>query len=88
MKILKAARALSDPDGTLLIAEPITDTAGAEAMGGAYFGFYLLAMGGGRPRTLQHLRALLQQAGFAELPSAADVGCCARASSLRTLDAR
>ena len=37
-------------DGTLLIAEPMADTPGAEPVGDAYFGFYLLAMGSGRPR--------------------------------------
>ena len=33
-------------------------------MGDAYFGFYLLAMGRGRPRSAAQLTALLQQAGF------------------------
>ena len=64
LKILKAARAALDQDGTLLVAEPLADTAGAEAMGGAYFGFYLLAMGGGRPRTREQVTDLLQRAGF------------------------
>jgi demethylspheroidene O-methyltransferase len=39
-------------------------TIGAEAMGDAYFGFYLLAMGRGRSRTADELTALLGQAGF------------------------
>jgi demethylspheroidene O-methyltransferase len=33
-------------------------------MGDAYFGFYLLAMGRGRPRSAAELTALLRQAGF------------------------
>jgi demethylspheroidene O-methyltransferase len=33
-------------------------------MGEAYFGFYLLAMGSGRPRTPEELKAMLRQAGF------------------------
>jgi demethylspheroidene O-methyltransferase len=36
-------------------------------MGDAYFGFYLLAMGQGRPRTAERLRALLLEAGFARV---------------------
>ncbi len=46
--------------GTLLLAEPMAGTPGAEAMGDAYFGFYLLAMGRGRPRTRDELTAMLQ----------------------------
>ena len=52
------------PGGTLLLAEPMAGTAGAEAMGDAYFGFYLLAMGRGRARTATELAGLLQAAGF------------------------
>jgi demethylspheroidene O-methyltransferase len=33
-------------------------------MGDAYFGFYLLAMGAGKPRTPARLTTLLQEAGF------------------------
>jgi demethylspheroidene O-methyltransferase len=50
--------------GVLLLAEPMAGTVGAEPMGGAYFGFYLLAMGRGRPRTRQRLVGLLLEAGF------------------------
>jgi demethylspheroidene O-methyltransferase len=35
-----------------------------EAMGDAYFGFYLMAMGRGRPRSAAQLSALMEQAGF------------------------
>jgi len=59
----RAHRALP-PGGTLLIAEPMAATPGAEPMGDAYFGFYLLAMGSGRARTPGELGALLRQAGF------------------------
>jgi demethylspheroidene O-methyltransferase len=41
-------------------------TAGAEASGDAYFGFYLMAMGSGRPRSWAELQAMLGDAGFAE----------------------
>jgi demethylspheroidene O-methyltransferase len=40
-------------------------TPGAEPVGDAYFGFYLLAMGSGRPRRAEELHAMLRQAGFA-----------------------
>jgi demethylspheroidene O-methyltransferase len=52
------------PGGTLLLAEPMAETKGFEAMGHAYFGFYLLAMGRGRPRTEAEISNLLRQAGF------------------------
>lgn len=64
MKILGAVRAALPADGTLLVAEPMAGAAGAEAMGDAYFGFYLLAMGRGRPRTADELTGMLQRAGF------------------------
>jgi demethylspheroidene O-methyltransferase len=50
--------------GTLLLAEPMAGTPGAEAVGDAYFGFYLLAMGSGRPRSPATLMRLLAEAGF------------------------
>ncbi|QWD22844.1 methyltransferase domain-containing protein [Polynucleobacter paneuropaeus] len=53
-----------NPGGTLLLAEPMAETKGFEAMGHAYFGFYLLAMGRGRPRTEAEIRDLLAEAGF------------------------
>jgi demethylspheroidene O-methyltransferase len=40
-------------------------TPGAETVGDAYFGFYLLAMGQGRARTPEELRSMLAAAGFA-----------------------
>jgi hypothetical protein len=52
------------PGGTLLLAEPMAGTPGAEAMADAYFGFYLLAMGRGRARRVESLFDLLRQAGF------------------------
>ncbi|HRI51815.1 MAG TPA: methyltransferase [Pseudomonadota bacterium] len=69
LRILQAVRRALPPGGVLLVAEPMAGTAGAEPMGDAYFGFYLLAMGQGRPRTSAQLRALLQEAGFARVRS-------------------
>ena len=67
LTILRAIHAALPPGGTLLLAEPMAGTPGAEAMGDAYFGFYLLAMGRGRARTATQLSALLTQAGFSAI---------------------
>jgi demethylspheroidene O-methyltransferase len=64
MTILRAVHAALPPGGTLLLAEPMAGTRGAEAMGDAYFGFYLMAMGRGRPRSAAELTAMLDAAGF------------------------
>jgi len=50
--------------GKLLIAEPMADTPEMPAMGQAYFGFYLLAMGRGRPRSVREITNFLSEAGF------------------------
>jgi len=64
LALLKNIRAALPPGGVLLIAEPMSQTPGAAPMGDAYFGFYLLAMGSGRPRTPAEIKAMLRQAGF------------------------
>ena len=69
--LLRAIRAALPPDGTLLIAEPMSGTAGAEPISDAYFGFYLLAMRSGRPRTPKEIRQLLLTAGFSKMRSIA-----------------
>ncbi|RBP02900.1 demethylspheroidene O-methyltransferase [Roseiarcus fermentans] len=63
--ILAAVRGALPHDGDILIAEPMSGIRGAEPMGDAYFGLYLLAMGRGRPRTPDEIGALLKDAGFA-----------------------
>jgi demethylspheroidene O-methyltransferase len=63
LAILRAVRAALPPGGTLLVAEPMAGAAGAEPVG-AYFSFYLMAMGSGRPRTAAELKGLLEAAGF------------------------
>ena len=40
-------------------------TRGAESIGHTYFGFYLWAMGSGRPREKSELYRMLELAGFA-----------------------
>ena len=64
LQILKAVRRAMPDGGTLLLTEPMSGTRGAEAMGDAYFGFYLLAMGKGRSRSAAQLTELLIAAGF------------------------
>ena len=64
MRLLRNIAAALPAGGTLLIAEPMADTAGAEPVGDAYFGFYFLAMGRGKARTFQQMSTMLVQAGF------------------------
>ncbi len=64
LTMLRAAREALAPGGAVLIAEPMAGVAGAEPVGDAYFGFYLLAMGHGRARTAAELGALLRATGF------------------------
>ena len=65
LELLRRIREALPRDGTLVIAEPMAGTPGAEPIGDAYFGFYLLAMGSGRARSQAEIDALLAQAGFA-----------------------
>jgi demethylspheroidene O-methyltransferase len=67
LAILIAIRRSIAADGILLIAEPMAGTPGAEASGDAYFGFYLLAMGQGKPRTVADIQRLLASAGFGRI---------------------
>jgi demethylspheroidene O-methyltransferase len=67
MTLLRAVHRTLPGNGTLLIAEPMAGVRGAEPIGDAYFAFYLLAMGRGRPRTFDRLREMLTEAGFADV---------------------
>ena len=64
LQILRSARAALPAGGTLLIGEPMAAAPGAETVGAAYFGFYLLAMGQGRARTPKENARLIEAAGF------------------------
>ncbi len=64
LAILRAARRALPAGGRLLVAEPMAGTRGAEPMGEAYFGFYLMAMGSGRPRTFAEIARFAEAAGF------------------------
>ena len=68
--LLAKVHAALVPGGTLLIAEPMAETRGAEAIGDAYFGLYLWAMGTGEPRSRTKLYQLLEDAGFARMREA------------------
>ncbi|MEM9739145.1 MAG: methyltransferase [Pseudomonadota bacterium] len=68
--LLKKAREALAPGARLLIAEPMANTKGAEAMGDAYFGLYLWAMGSGRARTKTELTDMLHAAGFTRVREA------------------
>lgn len=50
--------------GRLLIIEPLAGSPHAARMGDAYFGFYLWAMGSGRPRPFGEVEDMLYRAGF------------------------
>jgi demethylspheroidene O-methyltransferase len=67
LELLAAVRRTMPADGTLLIAEPMAGTSGAEPMGAAYFGFYLMAMGRGRSRSPADFEQLLGRAGFTDI---------------------
>ncbi len=62
--LLRAVFRALPPKGVLLLAEPMMGTPGAEPVGDAYFGFYLLAMGRGKPRSPEDLQRLLLTVGF------------------------
>ena len=64
LRLLRRIRAILPPGGILLLAEPMSDTAGAAPVGDAYFGWYLLSMGRGRPRNAARIGAMLRQSGF------------------------
>jgi len=68
LRLLQRIRAyLATRGGTLLIAEPMSGLPGAQPVGAAYFGLYLMAMGGGRARSPEQLRSLLKEAGFGQV---------------------
>ena len=66
-RLLKAIYDALPVGGRLMIAEPMSETPGAEPIGDAYFGLYLFTMGSGRPRTMAELRDLCSDTGFVRL---------------------
>ncbi|MTH98774.1 methyltransferase [Roseibium sp. RKSG952] len=64
MKLLKNVHRAMAPGAKLLIAEPMAGPSKGERVSSAYFAIYLYAMGGGRCRTPQEIRALAETSGF------------------------
>lgn len=64
LRLLRAARKALPDKGRILIGEPMAGDNSAGAT--AYFSFYLLAMGQGRPRSPAEISLLLQAAGFTD----------------------
>jgi demethylspheroidene O-methyltransferase len=62
--LLGKIHAVLPSGGKLLIVEPMAESKSGARMGDAYFGFYLWAMGSGRPRSAQTLIQMLVKAGF------------------------
>ena len=62
--LLTAVRQALPAGGTVVIGEPLAGAPGVAAMGDAYFGLYLHAMGSGRPRTAAQLTEMLRTSGF------------------------
>lgn len=67
MDLLRRTHDVLPPGGRLIVAEPMADTPGAEPMGDAYFGWYLLAMGSGRARRAGEIGQMLRAAGFVDV---------------------
>ncbi|MFZ9162441.1 MAG: methyltransferase [Burkholderiaceae bacterium] len=68
LRLLKKVRDyLAPQQGRLILAEPMSTDGREHPMPETYFGFYLLAMRGGRPRSQAELAALLRQAGFSSV---------------------
>ncbi|MGP9810474.1 methyltransferase [Rhodopseudomonas sp. NSM] len=65
--LLRAVHSALPDQGKLLIAEPIAGLPGTESISDAYFAFYLRAMGTGKARTFERLRAMLEAAGFGHI---------------------
>jgi demethylspheroidene O-methyltransferase len=66
-RLLINIRSALPQGGRLLLAEPLSETPGAERMGDAYFGFYLMAMRSGRPRSYETIAGMLQRSGYRDI---------------------
>jgi demethylspheroidene O-methyltransferase len=64
LALLRHVRQALQPGGRVVIAEPMRSVPGSLAAAETYLGFYLLAMGQGRVRSIAELKSLLQAAGF------------------------
>jgi demethylspheroidene O-methyltransferase len=64
LALLCAVRRALPPGGHVVIAEPMRAVPGSLPAAETYLGFYLLAMGQGRVRSADEIKALLASAGF------------------------
>lgn len=64
LTLLRSVRQALAAGGTVLIAEPMGGASGTPTVTEAYFNFYLLAMGQGRPRSPETISQMLRDAGF------------------------
>jgi len=64
LQLLRKVHAALPRGGVLLVAEAMAGARSAEPVGDAYFNFYLMAMGKGRGRRPDELRAMIHAAGF------------------------
>ena len=73
VKLLTRARESLEPGGVVMVAEPMAGVGDSAPVADVYFGFYLLAMGRGRPRTPDEIGRLMNAAGLTrarEVPTA------------------
>ncbi|MBO0661747.1 acetylserotonin O-methyltransferase [Jiella sp. MQZ9-1] len=64
VRLLTRARDALTPGGVVVVAEPMAGSADSAAVADAYFGFYLMAMGRGRPRRPSEIAGLMNAAGL------------------------
>lgn len=64
VRLLAKARESLKPGGVVMVAEPMAGNGDSAAVADVYFGFYLLAMGRGRPRTPGEIGQLMNAAGL------------------------
>ena len=70
MKLLKSVKKSIMPGGVLLVAEPMAEIQNSKSNhSDAYFSFYLLAMGKGKPRSKEQLKKMLLDSGFSTVES-------------------
>lgn len=63
-RLLRRAYQALPEGGRLIVAEPMSAQTRQEPVSAAYFGFYLWAMGQGRPRSSAEIRSMCHVAGF------------------------
>ncbi len=67
MALLRSVHAALPKGGRLIVSEPMTGGDKPERAGDAYFALYCMAMRTGRARSAQQIKAMLTDAGFAQI---------------------